>query len=205
MLLIVGVDCCFLGQYFANIFNDYRTVAVEAAQDAKDHPLKTSVYFALLSVAACFVKVNPTKEQFESLLTECSNDMAVVGDPIRNPNSDKHIQHLTSCANAGLLRRTSFGAFSVMWIDNFDPAVDVYEARCKLLKVGWAEWPQRIVDIGVLGHWRWLEEAMIDYDVNPTEWEWPQRIVDMGVLGHWRWLEEAMKDNDVNPTEWENQ
>jgi len=146
-------------------------VAVEAAQDAKQHPFKTSVYFALLSVAGYFMKTNPTKWQFEVQLTECANDIAVVGEPIRNSTSDRHVQHLVSCVNAGLLRRTTFVIFSIMWIDNNDPAVDVYEARCKLLKVGWFEWPQRIVDIGVLGRWRWLEAAMIDYDINPAEWE----------------------------------
>ena len=162
---------CFSGKYFANIYNDYRTVAVEAARDAKQHPFKTSVYLASLSIAAHFVKTNPTKQQFESQVTECANDIAVVGDAIRNQNSDTHIQQLVCCANAGLLRRTTFGVFSIMWIDNYDPAVDVYEARCKLLRVGWFEWPERIVDIGVLGHWRWLEKAMIDYDINPSEWD----------------------------------
>ena len=144
---------------------------MEAVQDAKQHPIKTSVYLASLSVAAYFVKTNPTKWQFESQVTQCANDLAVVGDPIRNPSSDKHIQHLVCCANAGLLRRTTFGVFSVMWTDNYDSAVDVYEARCKLLKVGWFEWPERIVDIGVLGRWRWLEQSMMDYDINPTEWD----------------------------------
>lgn len=144
---------------------------MEAAQDAKQHPFKTSLYFALLSVAAYFMKTNPTKWQFEAQLTDCANDIAVVGEPIRSPNSDRYVQHLVCCANAGLLRRTTFGIFSIMWIDNYDQAVDVYEARCKLLKVGWFELPERIVDIGILGHWRWLEKAMIDYDINPAEWE----------------------------------
>lgn len=144
---------------------------MEAVQDARQHPLKTSAYFASLSIAAYFVKTNPTKEQFECLVTECANDIAVVGDPIRNPCSDKHIRDLVCRANAGLLRRTTFALFSVMWIDNYDPSVDVYEARCKMLKVGWFDWPERIIDIGVLGRWRWLEQAMIDYDINSEEWE----------------------------------
>lgn len=143
---------------------------METLHDAKQHPFKTSAYFASLSVAAYFMKTNPTKLQFERQLTECANDLAIVGDPIRNPHSDKHIQHLVYCANAGLLRRTNLAVFSVMWTDNYDPAVDVYEARCKLLKVGWFEWPERVIDIGILGHWRWLERVMIDYDINPDEW-----------------------------------
>ena len=169
--VLVMVSYCFSGQYFANISNDYKTVAVEAVQDARQHPFKTSAYFASLSVAAYFMKTNPTKHQFESQLTERANDVAVVGELIRNPNSDKHIRHLVCCANAGQLRRTTFGVFSVMWIDNYDKAVDIYEARCKLLKVGWFELPERIIDIGVLGHWRWLEKAMTDYDINPAEWD----------------------------------
>jgi hypothetical protein len=116
------------------------------------------------------MKKNPSATDFYSQLTDFANDMATVGEPIRNPASDAHIQYLVKCANAGLLRRFTFGVFSVMWVDNFDASVDLYEARCKLLKVGWMEWPKRIVDYGVLGHWWKLEKAMTDYDVNPTEW-----------------------------------
>jgi len=170
-LASTGFVVDFSGKYFGNIYNDYRTVAVEAAEDAKQHPFKTSAYFTLLAIAGYFMRTNPTRHQFDSQLTECANDIATVGDPIRNPSSEQHIQHLVCCANAGLLRRTTFGVFSLMWIDNYDPAVDVYEARCKLLKVGWFEWPERVIDIGVLGRWIWLENAMIDYDVNPEEWK----------------------------------
>lgn len=143
----------------------------DTVQDIRTSPVKAAIYTSAIGLIGYFVKTNPNEVQFYSQLTECTNDLAMVGDSIRNSKSDSHIQHLILCANAGLLRRFSLGVLSVMWVDNFDPDVDLYEARCKLLKVGWLNWRERIVDFGILGHWRWLDRAMIDYDINPDEWQ----------------------------------
>ena len=159
-----------LGRYFGGIYNDYKTVALETVQDARNSPLKTFIYTSSLAAICYFIKTNPSETQFYNQLTDSANDLATLGDLVRNRKSDKHVQYLKYCSNAGLLRRFTFGVCSVMWVDNFDPAVDLYEARCKLLKVGWLNWHERVVDVGVLGRWRLLDKAMTDYDINCDEW-----------------------------------
>lgn len=161
----------FSGDYFQNILNDYRTVAVETVGDMKSHPIKATIYITSLGFTGYLMKTNPSKESFYESVTENANKLVTVGDPIRNPYSETHIRNLVDCANRGVLRRLTFGVCSFMWIDNFDESVDLYEARCKPLKVGWLEWRERIVDFGMVGRWWELDKAMQEYDVNPDEWK----------------------------------
>lgn len=161
----------FPAGYFNNILNDYRTVAVETVGDMKSHPIKATIYITSLCVTGYLVKTNPSVESFYQNVTENANKLVTVGDPIRNPYSEKHVKSLVDYANRGLLRRFTFGVCSFIWVDNFDESVDLYEAQCKHLKVGWLDWRERIVDFGMVGRWWQLDKAMQEYDVNPDEWK----------------------------------
>ena len=58
-----------------------------------------------------------------------------------------------------------------MWIDKYSSNVCLSKAQVPPLKVGWLDLKERVIDIGVLGRWRRLEEAMNNYDINEEEWE----------------------------------
>ena len=153
------------------IVNDYKEVGKEILQDMKSHPVKSSVYMGTIGTIIYFNKHNPTEDSFRHQLQNNANDLLLLSDLIRNPDSDNHIQKLVRSYNEGLVRRLSLGVCSFMWLDNYDKDVDVYQARCKSLKVGWLEMKDRIIDVGVLDRWIYMEKAMIDYDINPVEWE----------------------------------
>ena len=159
-----------LGNYFKNILDDYKTVGVETLQDMKDRPVKSAFYLSLLGGAIFFAKKNPSEEDFMEQLTNNMNELMLVGDPIRNPISDGHMQTLRKAYNTGEMRYLNLLFFSIMWRDNYHRRTDLYKAQCKPLKVGWLDLPDRTLDIGVLGKWWWVEKAMIDYDINPNEW-----------------------------------
>jgi len=158
------------GNYFKNIYKDYETVGLETLTDMRKHKLRSTVYLSALGGSLYLMSTNPSEQAFYTQLTENTNDLLMVGDPIRNIHSDTTMQSLTRYLNQRRLRRFTFGVCSVMWIDNYDPCVDLYEAQCKHLKVGWLEWKDKIVDVGVAGRWRGLDRAMIDYDINMEEW-----------------------------------
>ena len=151
--------------------NDYKEVSKEILQDMKSHPVKSSVYIGTIGTIIYFNKHNPTEDNFRYQLQNNANDLLLLSDLVRNPDSDNHIQKLVRSYNEGLVRRLSLGVCSFMWLDNYDKDVDVYQARCKSLKVGWLEMKDRIIDVGVLDRWIYMEKAMIDYDINPAEWE----------------------------------
>ena len=153
------------------IASDYKEVGKEILQDMKTHPFKSTVYISTIGVTVYFCKHNPTEDNFREQLQNNANDLLLLSDLIRNPVSDNHIQKLVRSYNEGLVRRLNLGICSLMWLDNYDKQVDVYQAQCKSLKVGWLEMRDRIIDIGVLDKWIYMEKAMIDYDINPAEWK----------------------------------
>lgn len=145
-------------------------MAVEIGQDMKDRPLKSGIYVSLVAGAFYLGKTNPSELDFKEHLIENAGELLKLGEPIRNPTSDNHMQNLFKCYNSGQIRYLNFGLFSVMWRDNYKEGVDLFDAQCKPLKVGWFDLPERTLDIGILGKWHWIEKAMKDYDINPNEW-----------------------------------
>ncbi|ELT94598.1 hypothetical protein CAPTEDRAFT_178561 [Capitella teleta] len=156
--------------YLKQIYYDYREALIETGQSMKEKPVKTGVILSTLVLCRYLSKHNPSEGSFHDQLVRHRQDLMLLGGPIRNPESDNHIQTIAQQCNAGVLRRFSLGVCSVMWEDRFDPAVNNYEARCKDLSVGWVEMWSRVVDFGILDRWTWMEMAMMDYDINPTEW-----------------------------------
>ena len=153
------------------IANDYKEVGKDILQDMKSQPIKSSLYIGAIGTFCYFWQHNPTEDSFRQQLVDKANDLLQLSDLIRNPTSNNYVQKLTRSYNEGLVRRFNLGVCSLIWLDNYDKGVDVYQAQCKSLKVGWLDMKDRIVDIGVLGRWIYMDKAMVDYDINPAEWE----------------------------------
>ena len=153
------------------ILNDYKTVMVETGQDIKEKPFKSALIFSTTGLLWYMAKTNPDEVGFQEQIVQNTNELGLLGDAIRNRQADKHLEMLVVQHNAGVLKRFNIGICSFMWIDNYDSEVDLYDARCKHLKVGWLNFKDRIVDIGAFGHWWLIKKAMENYDINPDEWE----------------------------------
>jgi hypothetical protein len=159
------------GGYFQNIFNDYRAAFLDMVQDMKDAPRKTTFYLTLVASGVVLAKTNPSKVSFEIALAECHHEILMLGPPIRNRISDNHIQMLQSHFREGTLRITNCVFFSLVWTTANDPAVDRFDAQCGLVKPRWRDFHKTVVDVGVLGRWLELRKYMVDYDINPDEWD----------------------------------
>lgn len=136
----------------------------------KDRPFKSSVYLGLMTAAAVLYKTNPTEQHLRVTLVQDANELMLVGEMVRNPKSDEHIQTLIKAMKDDRLRRISLGIFSFLYITQFTKGIDLYAAHCSQLKPHWTEFHKHIVDIGVFGRWLYISKAMKDYDVNPEEW-----------------------------------
>lgn len=157
-------------KYFKNIYGEYKSVAIDTKTDMKAHPYKASAYLSAIGLGLGLIWSNPSSDDFSNRLKENMNELMTVGEPIRNPLCDSHMQEMANYCNAGVLKRFTIGFFSLMWVDNYGEGVDLFEAQCKYLKIGWLEWRHRVVDVGVLGRWWVLDDRMKDYDINPQEW-----------------------------------
>ena len=69
----------------------------------------------------------------------------------------------------GRLAYRSFLLFSVVYSAHENS--ELREFSKTFLAPRWLEYLDRVVDVGVLGRWHYLENAMLDYDVNEDEWK----------------------------------
>ena len=123
-------------------------------------------YFSGFAGLVYCKKNNPDEVSFRNQFLEHSNQLALVGAPIRNPITTKHLENIEQYYNEGIIRFTSLGLFSIIWLDNYDSKCGLYESECKYLKPDLETFYNRIIDVGILGRWRVLDEKMKDFDIN---------------------------------------
>ncbi|XP_002732957.1 mitochondrial import inner membrane translocase subunit Tim29-like [Saccoglossus kowalevskii] len=158
-------------KYTKMLLSDYKAVAVDTVTDCKERPFKATFYISsAIFLGYAFYK-NPDEESFNSQVVDATNDLLLVSNMTRNPEADQHMQNIIKWGNEGILRRWNLVFFSIMWRDNYTKECALYDARCKYLQPRWKGFEERIVDIGFLGWWYYLNEKMVDYDVNPNEFQ----------------------------------
>lgn len=137
----------------------------------KAKPIKTSIYVSLLTGIVVLIKTNPSDTEFNARLVEHSEELMLVSDLIRNPNSEQFMRNASKLRSEGRLKCRNLYVCSLMCETNYSSELGIYEAKCKYIKPHWTEFHKTIVDFGLLGKWQNLERAMKDYDVNPEEWK----------------------------------
>ena len=87
---------------------------------------------------------------------------------IRNRTSEQFIDHIRNLESEGRLGHLSLGLCSVVFSRHINPELCEYGAV--YLGPRWAEYLDRVVDVGLVGRWWNMEQAMEDYDINEDEW-----------------------------------
>ncbi|KAK9511632.1 hypothetical protein O3M35_000254 [Rhynocoris fuscipes] len=157
--------------YWRDVIKDYSDVTKDAVRDVIDKPWKGVTLLTTFSSSVYFMKTNPDEDSFRDTLLSYSNDLIFVGPAIRNPEAVNHLKFLEKCYNEGIIRRASFGLFSIIWIDNYDKTLGIYKALCPYLKPELLKMHERIIDVGFCNKWWIIDRKMVDNDVNPEEWK----------------------------------
>ena len=142
----------------------------EIVQDSKDRPLKATFYGSLIATGLVMLKTNPSAQNFNAEVIQSSNMLSMVGEPIRNPESDNHLTRLSVAMKDGRLKIRNLKFFTLVFMNEFPTYSGLFEANCSQVKPHWTEWYKAVVDVGIFGKWIYLEKAMKDYDINPDEW-----------------------------------
>ena len=156
--------------YLNSYYQDYKAVAVETKNDIKSHPIKASFCLLGFGILGFFHKTVPDEASFLDKFLESTTELAIVGEKIRNPETVAFMRSIVQHQNKERLHYTNFGLFSIVWFSDHGNGVDLFEAHCQHLQPKWRQYRDRIVDVGVLGQWVWIQQYMHDYDINPDEW-----------------------------------
>ncbi|XP_073350451.1 mitochondrial import inner membrane translocase subunit Tim29 [Pagrus major] len=159
------------GVWCRGLASDYKEACKEIFVGAWERPVKASAYLSLLGGAWACLYTKPDQSSFEAALLDCSGQLGLLSPWIRNATSDGHVQSLVKLQNDGRLRHISLGLLSLVYRADYNPDVTLYEAQCSNLSVPWRELPERILDVGFVGHWWILDSKMKDYDVNEGEFK----------------------------------
>lgn len=152
--------------YWKGVVNDYRDVFLDVGKQMKEKPIRASIYSALGASAIYSFKHNPSECDFTEQLREYNNKMVLVDPVCHNSTSSQYLIFLERCCNEGIIRRLNIGLCSVMWLDNYDRAINLYKATCSYTQPELLTWHKRIIDIGFLDKWWQVKRKMIDYDIN---------------------------------------
>ena len=156
--------------YLKMVKHDYTEALKEVTDFSKAKPIKASIYSALISFGLYAAHTNPDERSFWSSYVVNSQELSLLGDPIRNPGSSRLVDYVSRAYNAGLVRRLNLGVVSLMWVDNYDAGMGLYAAQCDYLRPSWTDMRHRVVDVGFLGKW-WIAEAKMESsDINMEEW-----------------------------------
>lgn len=153
-------------RYWRGLGIDYRDVFANVGQQMKEKPIRSSIYCSLIAATWYSAKHNPSEIEFYDRLRKHNTEMILVNQTCHNTVSAEHLKFLERSVNAGIVRKLNLGVCSMLWLDNYDKAIALYQATCTYTQPDYLTWYKRVIDIGFLDKWWKLEEKMIDYDVN---------------------------------------
>ncbi|XP_023101216.1 mitochondrial import inner membrane translocase subunit Tim29 [Felis catus] len=158
-----------LGSWARVLLRDYAEACGDAAAAARARPGRAAAYVGLLGGAAACCALAPGEAAFEEALLDASGTLLLLAPATRNRVSEGHVQRLLWLRGRGRLRHVSLGLCSLVYEAPVDAQASLYQARCRYLQPRWADFPDRILDVGFVGRWWVLAARMRDCDVNDDE------------------------------------
>ncbi|XP_037673893.1 mitochondrial import inner membrane translocase subunit Tim29 [Choloepus didactylus] len=158
-----------LGTWARTLLQDYAEACRDAAAAARARPGRAAVYLGLLGGAAASCALAPSEAAFEEALLDASGTLLLLAPATRNRDAEAHVQRLLWLRGRGRLRHLHLVLGSLVYEAPVDAQASLYQARCRYLQPRWADFPGRILDVGLGGRWWVLEARMRDCDVNDEE------------------------------------
>lgn len=152
--------------YWRGLFIDYRDVFLNVGKQMKEKPIRASIYGSLIAATWYSAKHNPSEIDFYDRLRKYNTELILVNPACQNRVSAEYLTFVERSVNEGLVRKLNLGVCSLLWLDNYDKAVALYQATCTYTKPDYLTWHKRVIDVGFLDKWWTLEEKMVNYDVN---------------------------------------
>uniref|UniRef100_A0A452QMV1 Translocase of inner mitochondrial membrane 29 n=1 Tax=Ursus americanus TaxID=9643 RepID=A0A452QMV1_URSAM len=143
-----------LGCWARVLLRDYAEACGDAAAAARARPWRAAVEAA-----------------FEEALLDASGTLLLLAPATRNRASEDYVQRLLWLRGRGRLRHVNLGLCALVYEAPVDAEASLYQARCRYLQPRWADFPDRILDVGFVGRWWVLAARMRDCDINDEEFQ----------------------------------
>jgi len=158
--------------YWRGVAHDYRHTATTTLEQMKERPGKAAVYIGALAFGCQLLRSNPSAGRLHQRLVEGVTDSALLAPAVRSPAYSEALRHRLDCWNHGTLRTLDLVLLSLAWEDNHNPELKSPRGTVKHLRPKYTDFFQtRVLDVGFLGRWWYLEHMLRDIDVNETAWQ----------------------------------
>ncbi|CAH2087514.1 unnamed protein product [Euphydryas editha] len=152
--------------YWKNLFIDYRQMLQDLRTDIQEDPRKALIWTTGIVTLFALSKNNPNEIDFRDNMKRVTNDVILVSEECRNPESIEYLRFIQRCYNEGVIHYRTLGIVSVMYVSELNDSCDLYKAHCSYLKPSYLSILSRIVDIGFMGKWWNTYIKTTNYDVN---------------------------------------
>jgi len=158
--------------YWRGVAHDYSDTAVNTLKQMKERPGKAAVYIGIAAFGCELVRTAPSSTSLHHTLVEGLTSASLLSSSTRSPSASQALLHRAQCWDLGTLRVTDLVLFSLAWEDNFNRELSSFRGTVKHLKPKYTTFFQtRVLDVGFLGRWWYLEHLLANIDINETEWE----------------------------------
>jgi len=161
-----------MSQFLRQLFLDYYDVFKDVQKSAKSRPFKATLYGVSVVFVLNLFRTNEGLRSYNADVVSACNRIGAVTENLRNPFSNSYVQTLGELNGHRQLRQIDLGFSTIIYKTESNPEVALFRYNCKYLNPTILEFfTEKIVDLGVLGHWLVLESKMRDYDVNEEEYK----------------------------------
>lgn len=167
--------------YLLLVFNDYKQVGYGTLVHAKNHPAKTTLYGLLTGAFVVAYKFNPDYQHYIETRRTQANEMIMCSSSY-NRKTEHYLNCLNKLEYCNNLEYKSYFVFSLILVRNFSLNDSTYEKQCAQLNNPnkynifnysnlLLRFLSRVVDIGFLNNWYFLNSNFRDFDINEEEWK----------------------------------
>ncbi|KAL1421352.1 hypothetical protein MTO96_023188 [Rhipicephalus appendiculatus] len=159
------------GTYWKSLLQDYGAALKDILKDSRSRPGKAALMLTGSGAVCVLVATNPGPDSFLDALCSSANDLLLLSDGTRNPESEAYVRRLEACCCHGALRSWDLLLATVVWESDHAEGCDLYAAQCTYLQPRPLAERHRLIDIGLIGMWLNLRRKMKDCDINHAQWQ----------------------------------
>ena len=152
-----------------NIMSDYAETFRNFAVYFRRKPVKCSIFSSFLLLVSFFTHYCPDADSYSDIITSNTNDISLISPKLRNRAAQKEIFYLKQLQDEGRINTFSVGPCRIAYIRRIPLNNKLYALNCKFLIPSNLTFYNRILDVGFMNKWWYIDSAMIDFDVSNEE------------------------------------